>query len=697
MAELPPRKQGGLLRLLTIILSRTRGRAWTTAHLVEIRQMIRFSSLFLLTVVLPGLALAYFGLASVQAEALRVEEEVRDSGRRMADAAWTQVDSLFQDFEASTRVRLASGQSPLESLRDLSDSLLVGFRLDREGGLTAPFKPPEADLRDEHSPIFSAAWRAAIAQEHAGGDPDQAVRLLRQAEQETRGVFARGEARYALGRALLGAERFLEADQLLAEVAVDYAHTRNVHGFKLGHLARLKLGESWLARTPEKGQQELQNLVQDLIGDRWVIGQGGDPAVAARALDLLEDVAPRDWISSHRGRLEEKTQQLFWSEHLLGGLAEIQAVASGVPAEGSGFFYRVGDRALWATTWWGEEMFAFALDLTGLRAQLQEIVNGVSKGGGEASVMVLTPLEEPPSDAFGRRTLAPFLPGWSLIFHPVDADHIRSLKTARSRQQVTIILLSLLVIGVGGFLSIRMVRRELDMARMKADFAATVSHELRSPITQIRLKGESLQLGLAEDQADLEEHYDVIVQEAERLSRLVDNVLDFSSIERGAKRYDRRAGNVGETVRIAVEAARFTMETRGLTMDMDIPEGLPVVFHDPDAIGQVVQNLVSNAAKYGMRGGWIGVKARIAPKSVDIAVSDRGIGIDAEELPLIFEKFYRSDDPDARREKGTGIGLTICQYIMTAHQGAISVRSAKGKGTTFTLHFPIRPPESSGL
>jgi signal transduction histidine kinase len=139
------------------------------------------------------------------------------------------------------------------------------------------------------------------------------------------------------------------------------------------------------------------------------------------------------------------------------------------------------------------------------------------------------------------------------------------------------------------------------------------------------------------------------------------------------------------------------METRGLTMDLDIPEGLPVVLHEPEAIQQVLQNLISNAAKYGEKGGWIGIRARIERQTLDVSVSDRGIGMTDEELGHIFEKFYRSKSPLARREKGTGIGLAIVQYIMETHHASISVKSTPGLGTSFTLHFPIRSPVPSGL
>ena len=290
-----------------------------------------------------------------------------------------------------------------------------------------------------------------------------------------------------------------------------------------------------------------------------------------------------------------------------------------------------------------------------------------------------------------RRTLIPWLPSWALVAAPQDSAGLRRAQRRKRTQRVTVIGLSLVMILTGAVLSAWLVSRELDVARIKGDFAANVSHELRSPITQIRLKGESLMLGLVFTEDDRQKHYEAIVRESERLSRLVDNVLDFAAIERGAKRYTFRPVDLGETVRAAVEASRYSMELRDIALELDLND-LPVVFHDPEAVSQVMHNLISNAAKYGKEGGWIGIKGQLVEGGVQLEVSVRGIVIPLEDQPHIFEQFYRSSDPRARRRKGTGIGLTIVKYIVEAHGGRISVDSKPAQGTTFKIHFPLRPP-----
>jgi len=138
------------------------------------------------------------------------------------------------------------------------------------------------------------------------------------------------------------------------------------------------------------------------------------------------------------------------------------------------------------------------------------------------------------------------------------------------------------------------------------------------------------------------------------------------------------------------------VESKGLVLELDLPDDTPPVWMDREAIGQVLVNLLSNAAKYGKKGGWVGVNVRTEPQGVTLSVSDRGQGIRPDDLPHIFEHFYRSTSSSVRRQKGTGIGLAIVRYIVEAHGGTITVHSVHGEGTTFTVTFPNEPPPGAG-
>jgi len=687
-----------LLRLAVRLLARDRGEVRALSDLMKLRGPLQFVGIFAFTIIAPGIILAYFGWASIRSEELSVRAEALTNADATADVLAAQVEGLFTTFEGSVRGRLERGQSPMERLPELSPALLVAFRLDGAGNLAAPFAPPVTRPIMDQSFFLASPWRDAELAEQSGGDPARAAGLYAEAADQARGITALGQAAFARGRALMKAGETDEAKAVFADVVANFGSVRDVHGFRLGDLARLKRGEILLGEEPTIGSAALQDLVNEILSTRlWVIGDRAEWAPANRALELLEDVAPKDWLASTRGRLEEKSSQAFWAEQLVDDLSTLTPGGASIGVSPGDFSYRRLGDTLWASAWWGNDFYTFALDIDALMTRLDKFVEQAESSETTLRVTLLTAQDVPPADALSRRNLSPWLTGWSLAVAPRDADALAALQDRKRTQRLAVIGLSVFMITTGAFLASWLVSRELDVARMKADFAANVSHELRSPITQIRLKGESLMLGLVFDDEGRAQHYEAIVRESERLSRLVDNVLDFAAIERGAKKYTFRPVDIGETVQSAVDAARYSMEARDLTIDLELSDDLPVVFHDPEAVSQVLHNLISNAAKYGKEGGWIGVAGSMSTDGVEIHISDRGIGISEEDLPRIFEEYYRSSDPQARRRKGTGIGLTIVRYIMEAHGGRVDVQSQVGQGTTFTLHFTLKPPEQPGL
>ncbi|MCP4920322.1 MAG: hypothetical protein GY913_25760 [Proteobacteria bacterium] len=679
-----------LIRAVLRRLAPERSEVKLLADAGHVRELLRVSWIFLLTVFVPGVALAWIGFGSIRGEELQVWQAVEDAGDREIRDVLNRIDANFADFEDSVRARLESGRSPVEDPRTISPYILVAFRMNAEGDIAAPFRVVDRPVLQDHAVYFSQEWRDAGSAETAGERAERWNRLATDLEDP----IAAGQAQYLGARALGEIGETDAALERLANLFSDYHDVRNLQGFRIGDLARLHRGELLLARDVLIGQGVLETLADELIEDDWIIGRGNEAAVAARALELLEDHSENDWLASRRGRLQERARQLFWAERLLPELYDVNPDGRALPVERGEITWVLEEEAIWATLWWGEsnqDFYAFALDPVAVLGDIHELAQRTTRTSADVNMLLVSPEADPPDDWLTRRSLKPWLPGWSLVVHPRSTQDLNEIQARKRLQRVAILVLSLVMIVTGAILTWRLVRQQLEVARSKADFAANVSHELRSPITQIRIKGESLQYGLVDDPEELQQHYDAIVRESERLSRLVDNVLDLAAIERGNKRYTLRPVDLGETVRQAVEAARFAMETRDVDMEVDLPGMLPVVMHDPEAIAQVIHNLISNAAKYGKKGGWIGVKGRLENNEVVVSVSDRGIGIAEDEVPQLFEHFYRSTNPEARRQKGTGIGLTIVKYIVESHGGRISVASELGLGTTFTIHFPLRP------
>jgi signal transduction histidine kinase len=252
----------------------------------------------------------------------------------------------------------------------------------------------------------------------------------------------------------------------------------------------------------------------------------------------------------------------------------------------------------------------------------------------------------------------------------------------------TLALLSLLMIG-GIFLTYRNTAREMKLARLKSDFVANVSHELRTPLALIRLYAETLELGRLTTKEKYRDYFRIIREESERLSALINNILDFSRIEAGRKEYEFKDTDLSELVRSTLDTYRFQIEQNGFTFEEKISQDIPPVSVDREAIARSLLNLINNALKYSKDKKYIGVSLYRANGSVKLEVSDHGIGIPAADQEKIFEKFYRCGDPLVHNVKGSGLGLALVRHIVRAHGGDVQVESTPEKGSKFTIALPL--------
>jgi signal transduction histidine kinase len=250
------------------------------------------------------------------------------------------------------------------------------------------------------------------------------------------------------------------------------------------------------------------------------------------------------------------------------------------------------------------------------------------------------------------------------------------------------VLLGIIVVGI--VVTWRLMRRETEMARLKSDFVANVSHDLKTPLSVIRMFGETLEMGRLEDEAKRREYYRVITRESERLSRLIDNVLDFSRIEGGLRRYDFVPTAVEPLVRDTLEAFAYPLARQAFKVDVDVASDLPEVAMDAEAVAQALANLIDNAIKYSGDEKVVRVTARLIDDRLSLVVEDRGLGIPLGEQAKIFDKFYRVGRSDTQGRRGSGVGLALVRHVAEAHGGRVGVLSRPGEGSRFTLSLPIR-------
>lgn len=242
---------------------------------------------------------------------------------------------------------------------------------------------------------------------------------------------------------------------------------------------------------------------------------------------------------------------------------------------------------------------------------------------------------------------------------------------------------------IGTVATLVILYREAYLSRLQTDFVNKVSHDLRTPLTSIRMFVETLQMGRLADEAQRREALDIIAAETARLSSLIARLLDWARMESGKRTYDLRRQPVGPIVDDALRAVEPQRLQTGADVRRDVPDDLPPVLADRDALGDALVDLLQNAFKYTGPDKHIAVTARKAGNAVEVVVSDNGPGIPGADQKRIFEKFYRGKDPLERSIEGSGLGLSMVKHVVEAHGGKVSVRSEVGKGAAFSVFLRL--------
>lgn len=281
---------------------------------------------------------------------------------------------------------------------------------------------------------------------------------------------------------------------------------------------------------------------------------------------------------------------------------------------------------------------------------------------------------------------------WRVQVSPLASEELASRIQNRRLLEITMVSLSGIIIVVGAFAMVLVAEKERRVSALKSEFVANVSHELKTPLALVRMFAEMLQSGRVASDAKKQEYLDIIVRESERLSQLIENVLDFARLERGRGSYEFAEGDVGDAVTRAANVYRYRAEREGVDLVVDVEQALPRAEIDERAIQLAVVNLVDNALKYAPEGEAIKVRVGRHDGGVRVDVTDQGPGIPPEDRLRIFERFVRlpSGTTEKNRPRGSGIGLALVKHIAVSHGGAAWVESEVGKGSTFTFTVPAR-------
>lgn len=679
----------------------------------------RLVGLLVLSVVAPGLVLAWYGVRAVLQEETLYQATLKERAESLAtglagdlearlDRLLGALDAAVVEGGARWVTDPGSAAERLIASEPLVSSALV---LDGAGKLRWPTSAATSVLDRRGGESADRTYLGPLLQqgerlEFQAGDLSAAAAAYAAAAARIPGGRGRAIAAVAEARCLLKNGKAEEALARYVAIATEHADERDLNDFPLGLLARFQSALALQALDRRTAAAErLLWVLDDLLNQPWTFGGYGETAIGQRALAMLEGGLLAAVPESERidpafvaGRLADLVIEQARQAQLLALLPTL--VPDRPPVDGAGGFelltLQASDRTLLvAHRWWrqgGESRrLLVPLDSEALREEMQSSLNSAARATPEFKT-VLVPTGTAPDLGEGfavRHPLDPSLPGYTL---EVRRGEIL-LGATRSQQRlvrVGMIVGLLVIILVGIAVISRAISREVEIARLKSDFVSSVSHELRTPLTTIRIMAEMLSLGAVPSGEKQAEYHRNIVSEAERLTRLINNVLDFARIEEGRKKFQFGMGDLADAV---FEVERITgdyVRKEGFTLSTTIADDLPATAFDRDAVIQSLINLMSNAVKYSSDDKTIEMGAEQVRDNVVLWVADRGPGIDPKDVPHLFEKFFRGGDHMTREVGGTGLGLAIVNHIVGAHGGRVNVKTKPGEGSRFELIFPVQ-------
>ena len=351
-------------------------------------------------------------------------------------------------------------------------------------------------------------------------------------------------------------------------------------------------------------------------------------------------------------------------------------------------------------------VFGALINLPRLTESLQNLVKGDAESlRGEIGVALLDDNARPVAAfpwknqgnwkrPFVATEIGEALPHWESAVYLLNPAKLSRSAAALKLTLGLLIALLVLAIVVGGWLIVLDLKRQLTLARQKTDFVSNVSHELKTPLTSIRMFSELLADGRVSDKEKQRSYFNIITAETARLTRLINNVLDFSRLERSEKKYNIAKCDLLDAVRETVGTYRPHLEAGGFKLECDLPASPLFVNGDRDALAQIVVNLLSNAEKYSgeRKEARVEVRQQSQPLAhIEVRVLDRGLGVPKGCEEKIFEQFYRAHDSLSSGIQGSGLGLTLARQIARAHGGDVTYEPREGGGSCFVLRLPARP------
>jgi len=432
--------------------------------------------------------------------------------------------------------------------------------------------------------------------------------------------------------------------------------------------------------TPQVSDRMVRQLVERLWDDEDAIMPS---AQRLFLIDELRKIKPDAGSMKSDSDAAMRAYLLYWAQVHAAGFLD----ADGAIASQELFPTGIGD--LWAAASSDRRIVALFTD-SKMESIIQDVCDALPPIRGAGVAIRYNPSPDVNAGAFLSEPVGTPMPGWRISLFLRKPDPFQA---AADRQRIVYLIIAAVSIGLIAVLAgaiARYIGRQMRLTRLKNDFVATVSHELKTPLASMRVLIDTLVAGRLDDQAQAGEYLQLIARENLRLSRLIDNFLTFSRMERNRCAFEFDEVQVSDILDEAIASCgdRFTGESACLEVNVD--DDLPPVLGDRDALVTVILNLLDNAWKYSGENREIRLKATARGKWVRIKVIDNGIGMSARTARKIFSRFYQADRTLRRSAGGCGLGLSIVKFILDAHGASIEVVSRSGAGSTFIVELPAK-------
>ncbi len=698
----------------------------------------RILLLFSLGIAAPSFLLGYLAFRGIQNDRALIEQEQRGEHRLIAARIGESLEARIGQIEGSLDgVMEGLGNADLDDALESLDDLRIRepviqsvFILLRDGSvrLVSP-RPVFSDgvgrasgTTDTDLSRVPRELEAGRVLELRDGNYPRAMAAYREVLAEATDSRLRGEALAAIARVQAKSGSFREAVDSYRSLLLDFGSLRMGGGMPFGVVARLELASSLVAVGDTlAAAQTLVELHRGLLRAEWPLTPPEFDFFTGRIGESVAKDLPGQLTSgaltAYRDTLlsladEEAVSRSVTEEHLAFAQRTSQMLSERLAAEpgGQGARWRrvtleAGNRTYHLSVRqpadgagvdqagsWGMLLDREALIGGLLRPAIEEhaatgVASWIVRGrSGEPLLASEAPREGPATVTAG---LASDFLSWTLELHQPDPRLVETLLTSRRGVYFYAFLLLMGILAFGLTLTARSVTHQLELARMKSDFVSTVSHEFKSPLTAIRQLAEMLQSGRVSSDEQRGRYYDVLLEQSERLTVLVDNVLDLARMDEGHYELERATVDVGVLLNEIVERVEHRVRHEGFAIRSEIDDPAPVLTLDAGAITQATTNMIDNGVKYSGESREVVVRGFSRNGHFVIAVQDFGVGLDEDEALKVFERFYRGGSELTRTVKGTGLGLALVKQIAEAHGGSVAVESALGSGSTFSIRLPL--------